>query len=300
MAAVISLFLALACAPGEPSPPVVLAWEPSPRVALVLAGLEEELGRGPLKVIYAQGSPDRMREELRRINHRRPRLLVVLGTKALMVAAREIKRTPLVFALAANPYFTGAAYEPGHPELHQENLTGLASPPPVREALEQGARLLGAKTWGMLYDPDDGWDLELAGLFQEIAAALGLKGLVEASPDPASDQKALERLLTRGARVIYLPPAVSALRYTPELLAWGRQGRVLVVSSHPELQEKGAVLRVILDYRDLGRETARLARAVLAGAQPAGIPIKTYAPVRPEVDEALLRRWSGYPKAKKE
>jgi putative ABC transport system substrate-binding protein len=206
------------------------------------------------------------------------------------------KRAPVVFALVANPYFTGAAYEPKHPEIHQENISGIASPPPLDEALEQGASLLGPRAWGLLYDPNDGVAVELKERFQQEAPAYGIKPLIASAGDAAADRRGLEGLRARGARVIYLPPTPSAARYAPLVLDWGKKQRVMVVSGHPEFHQ-GAILWVALDYRKLGEETGALARRILAGEAPAKIPIAEKAPIKVQVDEKLLRRWSGYPGA---
>ncbi len=56
---------------------------------------------------------------------------------------------------------------------------------------------------------------------------------------------------------------------------------------------------VTLDYRRLGEEAAALAQRVLKGEKPAKIPIRESDPVRIQVDEALLARWSGYPPGKR-
>jgi putative ABC transport system substrate-binding protein len=122
--------------------------------------------------------------------------------------------------------------------------------------------------------------------------------LTEEGADAASDARGLERLLARGAKVIYLPPVPSAERYGAGLLNWGREGKVLVVSGHPELPRQGAVLWVALDYRRLGEETAALARRVLKGEAPKKIAIREATPLKVEVDEKLMRQWSGYPPPK--
>jgi putative ABC transport system substrate-binding protein len=220
---------------------------------------------------------------------------VIVGTPALSRFAPREKSLPAVFAMVGNPYFSGAAYDPQHPEWHQFNITGLASPAPVRAALEQGARLLGPRPWGMLFDPLDGQAVELAGKFEAQAREFGLTPLLEAGSDAAADCRGLERLLARGAKVIYLPPTATAGRYAPLLLFWGQSGKVLVVSSHPEAPPQGAILSVILDYFRLGEEAAQLAKRVLQGEPPSQIPIAEKVPVTIRVDEALLRRWSTYP-----
>jgi putative ABC transport system substrate-binding protein len=262
-----------------------------------IAGLEAALGEGRLEVVCIPEWGDQGDEELRRLRSRNLRLLVVLGTPALIRAAPLEKRLPVVFGLVANPYFTGAAYEPEHPEIHQENITGIFSPPPLDAALERGAALLGSGAWGLLYDPNDGAAAELEKRFRQEAPGYGLRPLTATSAAAATDRQGLEGLLDQGAGVIYLPPTPSAARYAPLLLEWGKKQRVKVVSSHPEFHE-GAILWVALDYHKIGEEAGALARRVLNGEAPVKIPIAEKAPIKVQVDEGLLRKWSGYPPVK--
>jgi ABC-type uncharacterized transport system substrate-binding protein len=237
-------------------------------------------------------------ETLRRVRKTRPRFLVVLGTPALLLAAPVEKKVPVVFGLVANPYFTGAAYDPAHPEDHQENVTGIASPAPLSAALQHGVSLLGKGSWGLLYDPTDGVAADLARRFESEAGRLGLQALTETSAAAATDTGGLARLIKREAKVIYLPPAPSTARYAPLVLEAGRQMKVRVVSSLPEGDRKGAVLWVALDYHKLGEDIGDLARRILAGEKPKAIPITENIPLKVEVDETLARKWSGYPPVK--
>ena len=211
---VIFLILALlaiwGCGPAASNPIVVFCSPDSPRMQQAIAALREKLQDAPLEVVCVPEFGDELKASLRRLQQLKPRLLVVLGTPALMAVAPVEKHTPVVFALVADPYFTGAASGPEHPEDHQENLTGLASPPPLEAALKQGAGLLGQASWGLLYDPSDGLAAELAAEFTQKAPQFGITPLIEASTGAATDPQALKRLLGRGARVIYLPPAASA------------------------------------------------------------------------------------------
>ncbi len=294
----LSLVLALAtwgCRSSRQNPVVIFCSPDSPRMRQALAGLEENLKDLPLKVVCAPDADREIREQLRRAQQLRPRLLVVLGTPALLQVAPVVKSIPVVFALVANPYFTTAAYAPEHPGEHQENITGIASPPPLEAALKEGSGLLGSAAWGLLYDPTDGVAADLAREFGQLAPRFGIKPLIEASSAAATDRPQLERLLAGGARVLYLPAAASASRYAPLVLDWGRRLKVIVVSGYPEGSHQGALLWLVLDYRRLGADTAALARRVLRGESPKTIPIAQMTPVTMEVDEDLLRRWSGYP-----
>ena len=136
---------------------------------------------------------------------------------------------------------------------------------------------------------------DLARRFETEARRQGVQPLTETSAAAATDGVGLERLMHRGARVIYLPPAPSAARYAPLVLDWGRRMKVRVVSGVPEGTHKGAVLWVALDYHRLGEDLGDLAHRVLNGEQPKTIPIVEKTPLQVEVDETLARKWSGYP-----
>jgi ABC-type uncharacterized transport system substrate-binding protein len=289
------LALTVAACSRAPGPVIIFASPDSPRMRQAVAQIKVKLGKTHATTVYVPQFGAEGTETLRRLQQRHPRLLVVLGTPALLLAAPMVKDIPVVFGLVANPFFTRAAYLPAHPEIHQENLTGIYTPAPLDAALEHGVSLLGPGSWGLLYDPTDGVAADLARRFRKIAPHFGVKPLIETSGAAATDRLGLKHLLQRGARVIYLPPAASAVRYAPLVLKWGREMRVPVVSSLPEGSHQGAALWVAVDYRRLGADIGSLALRVLAGANPKAIPITKEIPLKVEADDTLLRHWSGYP-----
>lgn len=288
------LFLA-ACEAGDTRAVTVVGTPDSPRLRQLVAGLEEGLAPRRLEVVtlppYGEEGPG----TLRRLRAARPPLFIVLGTPVLMMLAPMEKRLPIVFAMVGNPYFSDAAWDPHRPGFHQRNVTGLASPPPVAPALKQGTALFGPRPWGLLFDPLDGAALEVSQAFERTARELGLPAVMAQASGPEEDREALGRLLDQGAKVLYLPPASTTARYAAAVLRLGQERRVMVVNGHPEISGPGAILTVTLDYEALGREAAALARRVLAGESPAGIPLQETQPLRMQVDEALLRHWAGYP-----
>jgi ABC-type uncharacterized transport system substrate-binding protein len=293
---ILLVILALAMGCGRaPGPIIILGSPDSPRMRQAVAGVQARLGAASIEVVYVPEFGPEGRETLHDLRQRQPRLLLVLGTPALLLVAPVVKKVPVVFGLVANPYFTGAVYEPAHPDIHQENVTGIATPAPLEAALRHGTSVLGPGPWGLLFDPTDGGAADLAQRFMTTAARFGVKPLTEISAAAATDRAGLERLIQRGARVIYLPAAASAARYAPLVLEWGRQMRVRVVSSLPEGSHKGAALWVAVDYRRLGEDIGELAQRVLAGEKPKAIPITEKIPLQVEPDESLIRKWSGYP-----
>ncbi len=248
------LALALSSCARAPGPIIIFGSPDSPRMRQAVAGVQAELEMGSGEAVFVPEFGPEGKETLRRLRARQPRLLIVLGTPALMLVAPVVKNVPVVFGLVANPYFTGAAYEPDHPDIHQENITGIATPAPLDAALQHGASLFGPGPWGLLYDPTDGVAADLAQRFSATAPRFKVEPLIEPSAAAATDRPGLEHLIKRGARVIYLPSAASAARYAPLVLAWGREMKVRVVSSLPEGSHQGAALWVAVDYRRLGED----------------------------------------------
>lgn len=266
------------------------------RVDQVLQGFYRDWGAPAPPVLEAGGSWDRGKTLVQQLAAEPFELLIVLGTPALSLVAPKIKRRPVVFGMVADPYFTGAAYDRRHPEDHQGNITGIASPPPLAAALEQGARLLPQyRRWGLLYDSLEGSSLELRQQFEQLAPIYGLTPVVRPASSETAAEAGLNTLRGLGVRVVFIPPDQNARRYAPRLLEWGREQKLLVVNGHSDFQASGAILSVTTDYQAVGKLLAALARRVLQGEKPTHIPIQHETPLQVKVDEHLLRKWSSYP-----
>ncbi|MDD3581476.1 MAG: ABC transporter substrate binding protein [Desulfobacca sp.] len=275
----------------------VFCYERTPRVEQVIKGIEQELGVTNLPVLEAGGNWQRGQELVQQLAQEDLALLIVLSTPALSLAAPNIKQRPLiVFGMVADPYFSGAAYDTLHPEDHQGNITGIASPPPVATALKQGSQLFPAyRCWGLLFDPLEGSSIELCEQFKQLAPDFGLTPVVQPASSETEAQTGLRALKAQGVRLVYIPPDQNARRYAPLLLRWGQEQKLLVVNGHPEFSAPGAILSVTTDYQAVGKLTAALARRVQAGEFPAQIPIQHETPIHVKGDERLLEKWSGYP-----
>ena len=91
----LALLIAGGCGPGPANSPIVIFCSPdSPRMREAIAGFKEHLPDGPLEVVCAPEFGRELQTELRRVRQLKPRLLVVLGTPALMRGERRWRRTP--------------------------------------------------------------------------------------------------------------------------------------------------------------------------------------------------------------
>ena len=153
------LILATASCSRAPGPVIIFASPDSPRMLQAVAQIKLKLGTAPVETVYVPQFGPEGAETLGRLRDKHPRLLVALGTPALMLVAPTVKTIPVVFGVVANPYFTGAAYEPDHPEIHQENITGIFTPAPLSAALQHGVSLFGREPGHADHDHDRGVDL---------------------------------------------------------------------------------------------------------------------------------------------
>jgi putative tryptophan/tyrosine transport system substrate-binding protein len=277
----------------------VFCWTLSPQTRAVVNGLERILDK-TLPVTDAGGDYANGEILIKQLAQKQLRLLIVLGTQALILTAPNIKKGLTVFAMVADPYHSGAAYNKAHPEDHQENITGIASPPPLEEAIRQTTKLFPAKLeWGLLYDPAEGPSLELKQNFAALARSAGLKLTVLAVRADTEAIAALNELRKRGVQVVFIPPDQMSQKYAPHLLTMGQERRFVVINGNPRVGNRGAVLSVTLNYEALGEQAANLAQRLLNGEKPGTIPIIQASPAQVEVDESLLNEWAGYPPGKK-
>ncbi len=142
----LTLLVIWGCGPAASNPIAVFCSPDSPRMQQAIAALRENLPDAPLEVVCVPEFGDELKASLRRLRQLKPRLLVVLGTPAFIAVTPVEKQLPVVFALVADPYFTGAASECGRPpgESHRYRLAGAPGGGPATGRRPPGPGLLGA------------------------------------------------------------------------------------------------------------------------------------------------------------
>ena len=292
------VLLPVRCRAESQDPVKVFCWSLTPQAKAVLSGLERVLDRS-LPVVTAAGDYAQGEILIKQLAAEKLQLLIVLGTQALTLTAPKIKKTLVVFAMVADPYHSGAAYNKARPDDHQENIVGIASPPPLEEAIRQTQKLFPDKRhWGLLYDPFEGPSVELKQNVAALAQAAGLKLTAVAVSPGAPATAALQELPAKGVQVVFIPPDQLSGHYAQTLAGMGKDRRLVVINGNPRLQGRGAVLSVTLNYEAVGEQAAHLVQRLLAGEKPKGIPIAQSSPAQVEVNDSLLNLWAGYPPGK--
>jgi ABC-type uncharacterized transport system substrate-binding protein len=276
----------------------VFCWSLTPQAKAVLDGMERVLNRS-LVVVTADGDYGQGEVLIKHLAAEKLKLLIVLGTQALTLTAPLIKRTKVVFAMVADPYHSGAAYNKARADDHQENITGIASPPPLEDAIRQTQKIFPDKRhWGLLYDPFEGPSVELKQNFTALAQSAGLKLTVLPASPGTRATAALNDLSGKGVQVVFMPPDQLSGQYAQTLAQMGKDRRFVVINGNPRIDGRGTVLSVTLNYEAVGEEAALLIQRLLGGEKPKGIPIVQSSPAQVEVNDSLLSLWAGYPPGK--
>jgi ABC-type uncharacterized transport system substrate-binding protein len=202
-------------------------------------------------------------------------LVVTLSTPAAQVLHRNNRsRKPHVYGVVADPPSAGLDIDPENLADHPEWSTGLGTRLPVEDLFAMvRAAAPGLRTLGVAWNPSE----KNAEIFlaegKRAADALGFTLIDANAPSSADVRTAVDSLVARGAEAIWVLPDATTVSAISAIAQAARLGRVPIVASVPCLEEHGVALALGGDYRELGRDTGRLAARVLAGEDTADIPV---------------------------
>ena len=201
-----------------------------------------------------QGDIAEGKKQARKIRASDAELLLAVGLKAAQVAKLEITNTPVVFCMVLDPSKHG---------LKAPNMTGILLEVPIeRQFATLRWALPGSKRLGVLYDPDKtGPMIEEA---RRRAKELGL-GLIAR---PVTSEKevpaALRELMPQVDTLWLLPDSTvlteDSLRF---LLGTTLEATIPVIGFSPDLVKSGALIGLSVQYDDLGRQAALLAKSLV-------------------------------------
>ena len=93
--------------------------------------------------------------------------------------------------------------------------------------------------------------------------------------------EAVKATLARGVEAIFVPGDTTVISAVDAVIAAAAKAGVPVFSVNPGAPDRGTLFDVGFDFHEVGLAAGRLAADVLAGADPATIPIRETAAVIP-------------------
>jgi putative ABC transport system substrate-binding protein len=284
------LLLALAILLGSPT---ALAQQPTARIAylgpgnaktygVILDGLKEGLRENGLTegkdyvldVRWAEGRYERfpaMVDELLRFN---PRVIVPGTIAAVRAAQRATSTIPIVMPSINDPVGAGLIASLARPG---GNITGVATLADdvtpklidlLREIVPQEKRV------AIIFNPDNPSNRKHLDSARIAAAPIGVQIEGFELRDPRDIDSVFAELLRQGFRAVLISRDGALLDWREELSATALKNRIPAVGPQPEYAGAGALIGYGSSPRDNYRRSAIYVKKILAGANPADLPVE--------------------------
>ena len=215
-------------------------------------------------------------------------LYVVYGTPTLQSAIRQVRDTPVVFTVVADPFVAGAGKSDGD---HLPNITGVYTTGPYREMAELlRTHFPQIKRVGTLFCPAEANSVANKDAFVRAATQCGL--IVETVPANSASELSDAAMALCGRRIDAVVQVIDNLSAAgfPAIAHAAEQGRVPVFACQSAAAKQGAAVVLSRDYFDCGRQTAQTAARVMRGENPARIPLSPPATTQKLVNLKAARQ----------
>ena len=215
--------------------------------------------------------------------------IITASTPALQVMANTNKKIPHVFGAVTDPYRMGVAATSSE---HLPNITGVATFQPVARTI-QGMREIfpEAKTIGLVWNPAEACSEACTYKAREAAKKYGFELLETTVSSTGEVMDAVKSLLNKKPDLFLTSGDNTVIMALDSVAVILRQHKVPYFTNSPADIDRGAFLGLGADYVEVGRATAKVARRVMSGEEPKGIPINDYVPEKMNISLALAREY---------
>ena len=191
-----------------------------------------------------------------------------------MATANARGRILHVFSAVADPFSAGVGFDRSDPLVHPRHLVGYGSLAPV-DATFRMARRINPRLVrvGVAHNPSESNSRRFMDLARASCRARGID-LVEAAVENSSGViEAIQSTLSRGAEAVFVPGDTTVSSVIDSIVVTAAKAGVPVFTVVPGRPERGTLFDVGFDFREVGLLAGRLAGDLLAGRDPATVPI---------------------------
>ncbi len=200
---------------------------------------------------------------INKIRSDNPDLILTLGTPATKLAAENIEDIPLIFSMVMDPEGSG---------LKAPNMTGVSLDIPAATQLTKFKTAVpGLSRIGVIYNrAETGRLVQQA---QKAAANLGITLVLY----PVRSAKDIKEFSQMRIDALWLIPdsVVCQPAIIRQILYSGLKAKIPIMGISSHYVSAGALLALSCDYQDIGRQAGEIAGMVLAGTDPAAIPVSS-------------------------
>ena len=229
------------------------------------------------KVVFteynAQGDSGVVNQIADKVTGEKPDLVYALGTPVAQAMQKRAPELLIVQGAVTDPVAAGLAKSwdgSGKKYIATSDL------PPV----EKQVRLIQELTpkvsrLGIIYNPGEANSVAVVSRLREYIAQAKLDiKLVERSVANSSDVATAVQSLLGNVDAIYLPPDNTVHAAIPVIGKFAKENKIPFYATVKNALDDGALATLSLDFVELGKESADLTLAVLAGQDPATTPIR--------------------------
>jgi len=218
------------------------------------------------------------------------KLAITISTVMLQALsnANRTAHIPHVFGAVTSPVTSGVGIKALDSLDKPEYMTGIGTPQPVTEIFRLAKHINPAlKTVGVVWNPAETNSEYCTKLARAISEKLGIS-LLEASIEQSKDvREAAESLVARGVEAFWTGGDSSVNATVESLTQVAKAARIPVFSNITGHTQRGSLFDFGADYHEVGAEIGRIAGTVLAGADPAQMPVKAFVPKRIQLNEKV-------------
>lgn len=198
-------------------------------------------------------------------------MILAIATSAAQAAANVTKDIPILITAVTDPVSAGLAESLEKPG---GNVTGTTDMNPVAEQIKLIKDLVpNAKKVGILYNAGEINSKIQVDIAKQAAAEYGLT-IVEATVTNSNEVSQATQSLMGRVDAIYVPTDNTIVSSIGAVIKVANDHKIPVIGSERGQVEAGAVATKGIDYKELGKQTGRIAVEIIKGKKPQDIPIE--------------------------
>jgi ABC-type uncharacterized transport system substrate-binding protein len=179
-----------------------------------------------------------------------------------------------VFSAVADPFSAGVGLDRRDPLVHPRHLVGYGSLSPIDATFGILQRINpGVRRIGVAHNPAESNSRRFMELARASCRARGIALLEAAVENSSGVIEAIQATIARGAEVIFVPGDTTVSSVIDPVVATAAKAGLPVFTVVPGKPDRGTLFDVGFDFREVGLLAGRTAGDLLAGADPATMPI---------------------------
>lgn len=219
------------------------------------------------------------------------KVVVTLSTVMLqaMATANRDARTVQVFAGVTSPVDAGVGIRRLDSLDKPPQLTGIGTAQPVEDLFREMKRLKpDLARVGVVWNPAEVNSEVCTKRARAVCAELGIE-LLEAPIEQTKDvREAAESLIGRGVQAFWTGGDATVNNAVDALIGVANRAGIPVFSNITGHVRRGSLLDLGASYHEVGVEAGRIAGNILAGTDPATVPVRDFMPKRILVNRRTL------------